>query len=164
MIMREREREALERDRLERLHQEQQRPVQSHAGSIPIHQPVANKVQNSIHGPNGLLANGGAGAIQQNGPGPSVNSGLFGGAGQHESSRQPQYLHQPPPAPAPQSSQTFMPGPSPMTAPAQIGTWPATNLERCLELSRPSEGSIQRPARCLQQVSRHHERFQKSGH
>ncbi|KAJ9604571.1 Transcriptional regulatory protein sin3 [Cladophialophora chaetospira] len=120
MIMREREREALERERIERLHQEQQRPVQSHAGSIPIHQPVANKVQNSIHGPNGLLANGGAGAIQQNGPGPSVSSGLFGGAGQHDSQRQPQYLHQQPPAPAPQSNQTFMPGPSPMTAPAQM--------------------------------------------
>src|SRR6201999_1244066 len=51
LMMREREREAQERERLDRLHQEQQqRPVQSHAGSIPIHQPVASKVQNSIHG------------------------------------------------------------------------------------------------------------------
>ncbi|ETI24167.1 hypothetical protein G647_03536 [Cladophialophora carrionii CBS 160.54] len=119
MIMR--EREAQERDRLDRLHQEQQqRPVQSHAGSIPIHQPVANKVQNSIHGPNGLLANGGAGAIPQNGPGHSVNNGLFGGAGQHDAQRQPQYLHQQAQPPAPQPGQTFMPGPSPMSAPAQM--------------------------------------------
>lgn len=120
MIMRERERDAQERDRIERLHQEQQRPVQSHAGSIPIHQPVANKVQNTIHGPNGLLANGGAGGLQQNGPGPSVSSTLFGGAGQHESQRQPQYLHQQPPAPAPQPGQSFLPGPSPMPATAQM--------------------------------------------
>ena len=117
-----RERETQERERLDRLHQEQQqqRPVQSHAGAIPIHQPVASKVQNSIHGPNGLLANGGAGAIQHNGPGSSVSSGLFGGAGQHEAQRQPQYLHQQAPVPAPQSGPTFIPGPSPMPAPAQM--------------------------------------------
>ena len=122
MMMREREREAQERERLDRLHQEQQqqRPVQSHAGSIPIHQPVASKVQNSIHGPNGLLANGGAGAGQHNGPGPSVSSGLFGGTGQHEPQRQPQYLHQQGPVPAPQPGPTFMPGPSPMPAPTQM--------------------------------------------
>jgi paired amphipathic helix protein Sin3a len=119
--MREREREAQERERLDRIHQEQQqRPVQSHAGSIPIHQPVASKIQNSIHGPNGLLANGGTGAVPHNGPGPSVSSGLFGGAGQHEPQRPSQYLHQQVPVSAPQPGPAFMPGPSPMSAPAQM--------------------------------------------
>ncbi|KIW99358.1 uncharacterized protein Z518_11346 [Rhinocladiella mackenziei CBS 650.93] len=142
MMMREREREAREREQMERLHQEQhqqQRPVQSHAGSIPIHQPVASKVQNSIHGPNGLLANGGTGAVQHNGPAPSAGNNLFGGPAQHEPQRSSQYMHQqvaPPPAPAPapapppppppqqqqqpQQGQAFMPGPSPMPAPAQL--------------------------------------------
>ncbi|KAK2758744.1 Transcriptional regulatory protein sin3 [Arachnomyces sp. PD_36] len=66
---REREREQLERQQLERQQlerqqreqqqqqQQQHHPVQSHTGSIPIHQPVASKVPNSIHGPNGLLSN-----------------------------------------------------------------------------------------------------------
>lgn len=51
-----REREQLERQQLER-QREQHHPVQSHTGSIPLHQPVASKVPNSIHGPNGLLSN-----------------------------------------------------------------------------------------------------------
>ncbi|KIW92873.1 uncharacterized protein Z519_06722 [Cladophialophora bantiana CBS 173.52] len=133
MIMREREREAQEREQMERMHREQQqhqqqsqqqaqqqqqsqpqqqRPVQSHAGSIPIHQPVASKVQNSIHGPNGLLANGG--------PGASTGGGLFAGPGQHESQRSSQYMQQPVPTAPPQPGQPFMPGPSPMPAPAQL--------------------------------------------
>ncbi|EXJ91680.1 hypothetical protein A1O3_00230 [Capronia epimyces CBS 606.96] len=124
MIMREREREARERDQLERMHQEQhqqQRPVQSHAGSIPIHQPVASKVQNSIHGPNGLLANGGAGALPHNGAAPSTAGGLFGGPAQHETQRPSQYMHQQVAAPpSQQQGQAFMPGPSPMPAPAQL--------------------------------------------
>ncbi|EXJ93677.1 hypothetical protein A1O1_02069 [Capronia coronata CBS 617.96] len=124
MMMREREREARERDQLERMHQEQhqqQRPVQSHAGSIPIHQPVASKVQNSIHGPNGLLANGGAGAVPHNGAAPSGGSSLFGGPAQHEAQRPSQYLHQQVAAPpTQQQGQAFMPGPSPMPAPAQL--------------------------------------------
>ena len=54
---REREREQVERQQLERQQREQQHhPVQSHQASIPIHQPVASKVQNSIHGPNGILS------------------------------------------------------------------------------------------------------------
>ena len=121
MLMRDRELEAQERERMERLRQEQQqRPVQSHAGSIPIHQPVASKVQNSIHGPNGLLANGGAGAVQHNGPATSTAGGLFGGPVQHDSQRPPQYLHQQVPASTAQSSQTFMSNPSPMPATAQL--------------------------------------------
>ncbi|KAF9894622.1 Transcriptional regulatory protein sin3 [Aspergillus nanangensis] len=66
-----REREQLERQQMERQQREQQHhPVQSHTGSIPLHQPVASKVPNSIHGPNGLLSNlgsnpppGGPGAL-----------------------------------------------------------------------------------------------------
>ena len=46
--------------------QHPQHPVQNHTGSIPIHQPVASKVPNSIHGPNGLLSN------VASGPGPAV--------------------------------------------------------------------------------------------
>ncbi|KAJ4669681.1 Transcriptional regulatory protein sin3 [Exophiala dermatitidis] len=124
IMMREREREARERDQLERMHHEQhqqQRPVQSHAGSIPIHQPVASKVQNSIHGPNGLLANGGAGVVPNNGAAPSTGAGLFGTAAPHESQRPSQYMpQQVTAAPSQQPGQTFMPGPSPMTAPAQL--------------------------------------------
>ncbi|CAL5867266.1 uncharacterized protein PFLUO_LOCUS1481 [Penicillium psychrofluorescens] len=53
-----REREQMERQQMERQRDQQQHhPVQSHTGSIPLHQPVASKVPNTIHGPNGLLSN-----------------------------------------------------------------------------------------------------------
>ncbi|KIV86574.1 hypothetical protein PV11_02175 [Exophiala sideris] len=121
MMMREREREAREREQMERMHQDhqQQRPVQSHA-SIPIHQPVASKVQNSIHGPNGLLANGGAGSVPHTGPPPPSANSLFGGPSQHEAQRPSQFMHQQVGGPPPQQGQAFMPGPSPMPAPAQL--------------------------------------------
>ena len=114
MIMR--ERDARERQEIMRQEQEQ-RPVQSHAGSIPLHQPVANKVQNSIHGPNGLLSNN---APQQNGP-PGASS-IFGGPGPEQQRShfmaQPQ---QPMPGPPPQQGgPAFMGGPSPMPAAAQL--------------------------------------------
>lgn len=66
-----REREHRERE-MERYHHERQHghPVQSNAGSIPIHQPVASKVSNSIHGPNGLLSN-----LAGGGPVPNPQSG-----------------------------------------------------------------------------------------
>ncbi|WEW59315.1 Transcriptional regulatory protein sin3 [Emydomyces testavorans] len=95
-----REREIRERDRehAERYHREQQQhhPVQSHTGSIPIHQPVASKVQNSIHGPNGLLSNLGANA-GPNAPQSSVQSsnvpgGLFSGQIQHPDGPPRQYI------------------------------------------------------------------------
>lgn len=80
---REREREQLERQR----EQQQHHPVQSHTGSIPLHQPVANKVPNSIHGPNGLLSNiggnppnGPQGSMQSSGGGPG---GIFGSQMRH---------------------------------------------------------------------------------
>ncbi len=111
------EREQREMDRLRQEQAQQQQPVQSHAGSIPIHQPVANKVQNSIHGPNGLLSNGGAGP-QPNGPATSAPGGLFGVAA-HEQQRNsfPQQTLAPP---SHQPTQTFMAGPSPMQAAAQL--------------------------------------------
>ena len=48
----------------------QSQPHQNHAGSIPIHQPVASKVPSTIHGPGGLLSGMGGGG----GPVPSTAS------------------------------------------------------------------------------------------
>lgn len=65
--LRERERqERVARERhLDRLSREQQQaPLQSHVGSLPLHQPVASKVQGSLQGPNGLLGSGGASVTQ----------------------------------------------------------------------------------------------------
>ena len=80
---REREQREREREQLDRQQREQQQhhPVQSHTGSIPLHQPVANKVPNSIHGPNGLLSN--LGGNQSNGPPapPQNNMQSSGGGG-----------------------------------------------------------------------------------
>ncbi|KAJ5875260.1 uncharacterized protein N7473_012607 [Penicillium subrubescens] len=75
-----REREQIERQQMER--QREHHPVQSHTGSIPLHQPVASKVPNSIHGPNGLLSN--LGTNPPNGPQANVQqpggpAALFGG-------------------------------------------------------------------------------------
>lgn len=101
MAHRERERERVEQ--LERQHIERERqhhPVQSHPGSIPLHQPVASKVQNSIHGPNGLLSN--LGSTQSNGPqGNLPSSGgpasLFGPQMQQhaEGTPRPSYMQHP---------------------------------------------------------------------
>ncbi|KAK5088116.1 Transcriptional regulatory protein sin3 [Lithohypha guttulata] len=99
--MRERERQEREaRDRhLERLSREQQQaPLQSHVGSLPLHQPVASKVQGSLQGPNGLLGGGGAGVHTTNAPVP-----LSQQYPQHQlppQSAAPNYLTQPPPATA----------------------------------------------------------------
>lgn len=122
-----RERDAREREQMERMQreqqQQQQRPVQNHTGSIPIHQPVASNVKNSVHGPNGLLSNGGSGPgpAQQSGPPPSSGpNNLFS---MHAQAPEPprQYMqHQPVQAPAPQPAPAFMGGPSPMTGQAQL--------------------------------------------
>ena len=121
-----RERDAREREQIERMQREQlqqQRPVQSHTGSIPIHQPVASNVKNSVHGPNGLLSNGGSG------PGPAQQTGLPPSSGpsslfsMHSQAPEPprQYMqHQPVQAPVPQQAQGFMGGPSPMAGQAQL--------------------------------------------
>lgn len=124
LIMQERERERLDRERrdrdrdMERMRQQEQQPVQqSHAGSIPIHQPVANKVQNTIHGPNGLLANGGAGPTQVNGPSTSGPGGIFSLASHEQRSQLPPQSLAPPVQPP---AQAFMAGPSPMQTNAQL--------------------------------------------
>lgn len=98
---REREREHIERQQqIERQQREQQHhPVQSHTGSIPIHQPVASKVPNSIHGPNGLLSNLGANAP----PNPSQNTmqssggpgGMYGAQMQHGEGTPRPYMQHP---------------------------------------------------------------------
>lgn len=72
-----REREQIERQQLERQREQQHHPVQSHTGSLPLHQPVASKVPNSIHGPNGLLSN-----LSANPPnGPQNTAQSSGGPG-----------------------------------------------------------------------------------
>jgi paired amphipathic helix protein Sin3a len=82
MVHRERERERdIERQQLERQRDQQHHPVQSHTGSIPLHQPVASKVPNTIHGPGGLLSN--LGPNPANGPQSAMQasggpSGIYG--------------------------------------------------------------------------------------
>ena len=101
-----REREILERQRQEELvhrereieRQREHHPVQSHTGSIPLHQPVASKVPNSIHGPNGLLSN--LGTNPPNGPQSNVQSsggpaGLFGPQMQHGEGTPRPYMQHP---------------------------------------------------------------------
>ncbi|KAK2740745.1 Transcriptional regulatory protein sin3 [Myotisia sp. PD_48] len=93
-----------EREMAERYHREQQQPhpVQSHTGSIPIHQPVASKIPSPIHGPNGLLSNLGAAAASNPPPQSSMQASnppanLFGGHMQHPDGPQRQYLQHPQP-------------------------------------------------------------------
>ncbi|KAJ9271967.1 hypothetical protein DTO212C5_2048 [Paecilomyces variotii] len=108
MVHREREQREREREQqiqqMERQQREQQHhPVQSHTGSIPIHQPVASKVPNSIHGPNGLLSNLGANpppnppqsAMQSSG-GPG---GMYGPQIQHGEGTPRPYMQHPPQGP-----------------------------------------------------------------
>lgn len=95
---REREREQLERQQLERQREQQHHPVQSHTGSIPLHQPVASKVPNSIHGPNGLLSN--LGSNPPNGPQGAMQpsgapGGLYGSQMQHGEGTPRTYMQHP---------------------------------------------------------------------
>ncbi|KAK0630074.1 hypothetical protein B0T17DRAFT_615775 [Bombardia bombarda] len=106
---RDRDRER-ERDEAERQHREPYQPAtaphHSSAGSIPIHQPVASRVANSIHSPGGLLANHGGSAPSipigaPPGPAPGFGGPLHGEAGmppQHSGpgvpSSAPQQQHQ----------------------------------------------------------------------
>lgn len=102
---REREQREREREQLDRQREPQHHPVQSHTGSIPLHQPVANKVPNSIHGPNGLLSNLGGNA--PNGPQGSMQSssgpaGIFGSQMRHGEGTPGSFMQHPagPPAQA----------------------------------------------------------------
>lgn len=91
-----REREQREREQMER--QREHHPVQSHTGSIPLHQPVASKVPNSIHGPNGLLSH--LGSNPPSGPQSNVQSSggpasLFGPQMQHGEGTPRPYMQHP---------------------------------------------------------------------
>ena len=121
-----RDAQAREREQMERLHREQQRPVQSHAGSMPLHQPIPSKVQTSIHGPNGLLSTS---LLSNGGSAPVMHSQAS------EPPRQPQFVHQPP-SHAQQPSQQLFAGPSPMPGQAQLphGQQPILNVSRKLDL------------------------------
>lgn len=169
--MREHEQMSRDRELAERAHREQlqHHPVQSHTGSIPIHQPVASKVPNTIHGPNGLLSNLASGSVTANSiPASNGPSALFIiGSQQQESTPRPAYLHPNPPPPPPQPMPGFAgPGPAPMPGHAAIGqqqpilnvsvsnialTWWSltTNRTGCAQLPRPGKGSLQRPAGCV---------------
>lgn len=120
--MREQEQINRDRDLAERAHQEQlhNHTVQSHTGSIPIHQPVASKVPNTIHGPNGLLSSLGSGVASTNiMTASNAPTNLFNvGIQQQDTTPRPAYLHQNPPPPPPQQVMSGFvgPGPSPMPA------------------------------------------------
>ena len=96
------------RERDQMLQREQQ--YQAHAGSTPLHQPVPSNPR--LHGPNGLLANGGAG------PSQAPQFSMHGQQGEQQ--RQPPFVQQqvgPPQAP---SMQPMFGGPSPMQGQAQL--------------------------------------------
>jgi paired amphipathic helix protein Sin3a len=98
MAHRERERERDHREQIERQLERRDQPhhpVQSHTGSIPLHQPVANKVPNSIHGPGGLLST--LGGNPQNGHqgGPQSAAGLFGPQMPHGEGTPRSYMQHP---------------------------------------------------------------------
>lgn len=102
LLLREREQREREREIIERQREQQHHPVQSHTGSITLHQPVASKVTNNIHGPNGLLS--GLGTGSQNGHG-SLNSGSGPNTLLHASIQRPEdtprsFMHQPVQPPA----------------------------------------------------------------
>ncbi|KAL1965797.1 hypothetical protein VTN77DRAFT_5118 [Rasamsonia byssochlamydoides] len=134
MAHREREQREREREQLERQQREQQHhPVQSHTGSIPIHQPVASKVPNSIHGPNGLLSNLGASAppnqpqnTMQSAGGPG---GLYGAQMQHgENTPRPYMQHtQGPPSQPMMGYNTSAPPQMPGNVAALQGQQPILN-------------------------------------
>ncbi|KAL4803023.1 hypothetical protein BDV18DRAFT_146116 [Aspergillus unguis] len=109
---REREREQIERQQLERHRDQQHHPVQSHTGSIPLHQPVASKVPNTIHGPGGLLSslatnppNGTQGGMPASG-GPGGPGGIYGSQIPHGEGTPRSYM-QHPAAPAGQQLMAF---------------------------------------------------------
>lgn len=147
MLLRERERER-EMDRQRDMPQHQQHPVQSHTGSIPIHQPVASKISNNIHGPNGLLSNLGSGQAPNAPPSLQVGSGpgsLFGSAPQQAPEGTPRpYMHQPVQAPQQQSMVFGGAGPSPMpgNGPAMAqGQQPILNVSPLLRY-KPLQSSL----------------------
>lgn len=111
---RERERERdRDRDDAERQHREPYQPTAPHhssAGSIPIHQPVASRVANTIHSPGGLLANHGGSAPSLPMGAPSGPAPTFGGPLHSETGRPAQH-NGPPGAASASQHQMFAPMP-----------------------------------------------------
>ena len=98
MAHRERERERDHREQVERQLERRDQPhhpVQSHTGSIPLHQPVANKVPNSIHGPGGLLSTLGGNPQNSHQAGPQSAAGLFGPQMPHGEGTSRSYMQHP---------------------------------------------------------------------
>ncbi|KAH8899220.1 hypothetical protein GQ53DRAFT_634452 [Thozetella sp. PMI_491] len=100
-----------DREEVERQHREPYQPGAPHhssAGSIPIHQPVASRISNTIHSPGGLLAKHGGSAPSMPLGAPSGPPATFGGPLQHEANRPAQHAG-PGPASGPQQHQMFAP-------------------------------------------------------
>ena len=151
MMREQREHRERQREEMERMHREQQQqhpqhPVQSHTGSIPIHQPVASKVPNTIHGPNGLLSNLGSG---QGGSNTSTSNGTSSIFGSHASDvhARPSNFHHQIAGPAPvhlsnerqpmQQQPPFIgPGPSPLPAQTSLpqGQQPILNVSTMIPI------------------------------
>ncbi|KAL2870089.1 transcriptional regulator SIN3 [Aspergillus lucknowensis] len=98
LVHREREQREREREQIERQRDQQHHPVQSHTGSIPLHQPVASKVPNTIHGPGGILSS--LGGNPPNGPQTAMQAsggpgGIYGSQIQHGEGTPRSYMQQP---------------------------------------------------------------------
>ncbi|ESZ98162.1 hypothetical protein SBOR_1465 [Sclerotinia borealis F-4128] len=101
VTQRERERD-LERQERDRQHREQYQPApphQSNTGSIPLHQPVANRTTTAMHSPGGILATHGTPLGAPSGPGNAFGGPLHNDAArnlQHHAqnaAQQPQQQH-----------------------------------------------------------------------
>lgn len=114
------QREHEQRERLQR-EQPQTIPLQSQTGSIPIHQPVASRIQTTIHGPNGLLSHLGTSANA----GPSIASmsmangpsNVFGNPVPPNEGTPRTFIQQPGPGSTPQQQMIAFgatPGPHPL--------------------------------------------------
>ncbi|CAN8101622.1 unnamed protein product [Discula destructiva] len=99
-------------------------PHHSTAGSIPIHQPVANRFTGTVHSPGGLLASHGTSSSSTLGApsGPLPPSGPLGAPIHGESSRQPAHAGQNGNAPGQAQHPMFGQGPhGPMPPTGSVG-------------------------------------------
>jgi paired amphipathic helix protein Sin3a len=91
LAARERDIERQERERQHREQYQPQPPHQSNTGSIPLHQPVANRTTTAMHSPGGILATHGTPLGAPSGPGNA-----FGGPLHNEAARTLQHHAQNP--------------------------------------------------------------------
>lgn len=139
------QREHEQRERQQR-EQPQAVPLQSQAGSIPIHQPVASRIQTTIHGPNGLLSHLGTSAnagssittiSMSNGP-----SNVFGNSVPPNEGTPRAFIQQPVPGPTPQQQMMAFgatPGPHPL--PGGVAALPQ-GQQPILNVSAPSSPKV----------------------